>query len=152
MALKSIYCIFCFHASPRILDVLHQRLNTNNDNQRIDPQPTAVNQAILLRFRFDNLKLYCGFLYTSPCIINRIWGLNNYDYRWMIMFDFICMGSTYLFGTARRERKAQNENICLQRDSNPRLATTRLVEKRFRPLGYDTLMKIWRLMSYWIVG
>ena len=44
--------------------------------------------------------------------------------------------------------KIQNENIFLQRDSNPRLATTRLVEQRFRPLGYDTLMKIWRLMSY----
>ena len=55
------------------------------------------------------------------------------------MLDFICMGSTYLFGTARRERKIQNENICLQRDSNPRLATTRLEEQRFRPLGYDTL-------------
>ena len=60
----------------------------------------------------------------------------------MVVLDFICMGSTYLFGTARRERKIQNENICLQRDSNPRLATTRLVEHRFRPLGYDTLMKI----------
>ena len=33
-----------------------------------------------------------------------------------------------------------------------RLATTRLVEQRFRPFGYDTLMKIWRLISYWIVG
>ena len=68
------------------------------------------------------------------------------------MLDFICMGSTYLFGTARRERKIQNENIGLQRDSNPRLAaTTRLVEQRFRPLGYDTLMEIWLLMSYWIM-
>ena len=28
--------------------------------------------------------------------------------------------------------------------------TTR--EQRFRPFGYDTLMKIWRLISYWIVG
>ena len=69
---------------------------------------------------------------------------------WMVMLDFICMGSTYLFGTARRERKIQNENICLQWDSNPRLAMTRLVERRFGPLGYDTLIKIWRLMSYWI--
>ena len=33
-----------------------------------------------------------------------------------------------------------------------RLATTRLVEQRFRPLGYDTLMTTWRLISYWIVG
>ena len=69
----------------------------------------------------------------------------------MVMLDFICMGSTYLFGTARRERKIQNENICLQGDSNPRLATTRLVTQQFRLLGYDTLIKIWRLMSDWIV-
>ena len=48
---------------------------------------------------------------------------------------------------------AKNENICLQRDSNPRLATTQLVEQRFRPLGYDTLMKITMiivLLDSWI--
>ena len=44
--------------------------------------------------------------------------------------------------------KIQNENICLQRDSNPRLATTPLVEQRIRPLGYDTLMEIWRLIIF----
>ena len=27
------------------------------------------------------LKLYCRFEYTKPCMINRIWGLNNYDFR-----------------------------------------------------------------------
>ena len=51
------------------------------------------------------------------------------------------------------ERKIQDENICLQRDSNQRLATTWLEEQRFRPLGYDTLMKIWRfylLLDSWI--
>ena len=32
-------------------------------------------------------------------MINRIRGLNNYDYRWMVMFDFICIGPTELFGT-----------------------------------------------------
>ena len=31
------------------------------------------------------------------------------------MIDFICMDSDELFGTGRE----QNENICLQRDSNP---------------------------------
>ena len=31
-------------------------------------------------------------------------------------------------------------------------ASPRLEEQRFRPLGYDTLMQIWRLISYWIVG
>ena len=40
------------------------------------------------------------------------------------MLDFICNGSVDLFGTGR-ERKIQNENICLQRDSNPRPASPR---------------------------
>ena len=42
----------------------------------------------------------------------------------MDMLDFICNGSVDLFGTGR-ERKIQNENICLQRDSNPHPASPR---------------------------
>ena len=34
------------------------------------------------------------------------------------MLDFICIGSAKLFDTGR-ERKIQNENICIKRDSNP---------------------------------
>ena len=53
-----------------------------------------------------------------PYMINRIWSLKkNYDYMWMVMLDFIYMGSADLFGTGR-EQKIQNENICSQRDSN----------------------------------
>ena len=26
---------------------------------------------------WDFLKLYCGYLYTRPCMINRIWGLKQ---------------------------------------------------------------------------
>ena len=37
------------------------------------------------------------------------------------MLDFICMGSTELFGTG--EAKKFKIEICLQRDSNPRNAT-----------------------------
>ena len=40
------------------------------------------------------------------------------------MLDFICNGSVDLFGTGR-ERKIQNENICLQRDLNPQPASPR---------------------------
>ena len=36
----------------------------------------------------------------------------------MVMLDFICMSTAELVGTGM-ERKIQNENICLQRDSNP---------------------------------
>ena len=39
------------------------------------------------------------------------------------LLDVICMGSAKLFGT-ERERKNQNENVWLQRESNPRHATT----------------------------
>ena len=55
------------------------------------------------------------------------------------MLDFICMAFAKLFG-AGRELKIQNENICIQWDSNPRHATLGQVNLRFRPLGHDTLM------------
>ena len=67
------------------------------------------------------------------------------------MLDFICMGSVDLFGTVK-ELKIQNENICLQRDSNPPHATPRQVNQRFRPLGRDALIMISGLMSYRIMG
>ena len=67
------------------------------------------------------------------------------------MLDFICMGSADLFGTGR-ERKIPNENVCLQRNSNPRHATPRQESERVRPLGHDTLMMISGLMSYRIMG
>ena len=69
----------------------------------------------------------------------------------MVMFDFICMGYGELFGTGR-DRKIQNENRCLQRDSNPRHATRRHVNQHFRPLGHHALMTICGLMSDRIVG
>ena len=46
-------------------------------------------------------------------MIIRIWGLNNYDYRLIVMFDLFCMGSDKLFGT-EGERKIQNEIMCFQ--------------------------------------
>ena len=55
------------------------------------------------------------------------------------MLDFICMDSVDLFGTGR-ERKIQNENICFQRDSNPRHASPRQVTQHFgitRPRRLD---------------
>ena len=67
------------------------------------------------------------------------------------MLDFICNGSVDLFGTGR-ERKIQNENICLQRDSNPHRIGPRQVSQRLRPLGHESLMMISGLMSYRIMG
>ena len=67
------------------------------------------------------------------------------------MLDFICNGSVDLFGTGR-ERKNQNENICLQRDLNPHPASPRQESRRLRPLGHEGLMVISGLMSYRIMG
>ena len=60
--------------------------------------------------------------------------LNNYDYRWMVMLDFIYMGSADLFGTGR-ERKIQNEKMCFQWDSNTHHASPTQENQRLRPLG-----------------
>ena len=65
------------------------------------------------------------------------------------MLDFIC--SVDLFG-AGRERESQNENICLQRDSNPHHASQRQESQRLRPLGHEGLMVISGLISYKIIG
>ena len=67
------------------------------------------------------------------------------------MLDFICNGSVDLFGTGR-ERKIQNENICLQRDSNPHHASPRQESQRLRPLSHEGLMAISGLISYRIMG
>ena len=65
----------------------------------------------------------------------------------MVMLAFICNGSVYLLGTGR-EQKIQNENICLQRDSNPHHTSPRQESQRLRPLGHEGLMVISGLMSY----
>ena len=67
------------------------------------------------------------------------------------MLDFICNGSVDLFGT-ERERKIQNENICLQLDSNPHHISPRQESQRLRTLGHEGLMVISGLMSYRIIG
>ena len=70
----------------------------------------------------------------------------------MNMLDFICNGSVDLFRTGR-ERKIQNENVCLQWDSNPHTASPRQEKsQRLRPLGHEGLMAISGLMSYRVMG
>ena len=69
----------------------------------------------------------------------------------MGMLNFICNGSVDLFGTGR-ERKIQNENICLQRDSNLHHASQRQESQRLRLLAHEGLMVFSGLMSYRIMG
>ena len=64
----------------------------------------------------------------------------------MVMLDFICTGAAEMFGTEGSE-KSKNENICLQRDSNPRHAITRQVNQCFRPLGTRWLDIKWSIHS-----
>ena len=52
---------------------------------------------------------------------------------WMVMLDFMYMGSADLFETGR-SRKIQNENICFQRVSNKHDASPRQESQRLRPL------------------
>ena len=69
----------------------------------------------------------------------------------MDMLDFIGNGSVDLFET-EKEQTIQNENICLQQDSNPHHASPRQESQRIRPLGNEGLMVISGLMSYRIMG
>ena len=89
--------------------------------------------------------------YTRPCITNRIWGLKQ---LWLQMIGHAWF---HLHGHCWAVRKGegaktQNENICLQRDSNSRHANPRQVNQRFRVLGQDAVMRISDLKSYRIVG
>ena len=66
------------------------------------------------------------------------------------MLDFICNAFVDLFGT-RRDRKIQNENICLQRDSNAHHASPRQESQRLRLLGHEGLIVNSGLMFYRIM-
>ena len=65
----------------------------------------------------DLITANCGYKYTRFCMSNRISGLKQLDYRWMVILDFTGTGSPELFGMAR-ERNIQNENIWLHRELN----------------------------------
>ena len=69
-------------------------------------------------------------------MINRIWGLKTT----MNIGECSCLISFARDPLSFLEQagieKIQNENIFLQRDSNPHLATPRPVNQRFRPHGH----------------
>ena len=67
----------------------------------------------------------------------------------MVMLDFICKGSAELFGTGREKK---NKKKMSPAGFEPTPGTMRQVNKRFRPLGHDSLMMICGIMSYRIVG
>ena len=67
------------------------------------------------------------------------------------MLNFICLLHSAVLNR-EGAKKINMKILCLQRDFNPRHATPRQVNQRFRPLGQDALMMISGLMSYKIVG
>ena len=79
-----------------------------------------LDDKILLDcIRDQILKLYCGYKYTRPCMINRIWGLKTT----MTTGDghaWFHLDGIHWAVRNRLRWKILNENICLQRDSNQR--------------------------------
>ena len=53
---------------------------------------------------------------------------------WMVMLDFICMGSAELSGTGRKWKNL-NENMS-PAGFEPTPGTPRQINQRFRPLGH----------------
>ena len=54
---------------------------------------------------FQSGLLHCGYKYTRPCMINRIWSLYNNGYRWMVMLDFIRIVPAELFWTGTHSKR-----------------------------------------------
>ena len=81
-----------------------------------------------------NLKLYCGYKYTRPCMINRIWDVLQ---LWLQVNGHAWFHLHGLQWPVRNGEGAKNsnENIGLQRDSNQRYANPRQESQRCRPLG-----------------
>ena len=100
---------------------------------------------------FSNLKLYCRYAYTKPCMINRIWDLKQ---LWLQMNGHAWFHLQRLRWPVRkgRERTIHNENICYQQDSNTHLPSPWQESQRLRPLGHEGLLVISVLMSYRIMG
>ena len=97
------------------------------------------------------LKLYCGYKYTRPCMINHIGDLKQLylqvnGHAWFHLHEF---GYDVRNGEGAKNSKYK---YLFPADSNPSHAAPRQANQRFRPLGHDALMMISGLKSYRIVG
>ena len=104
-------------------------------------RPSVLLPYLCYVSRYDvlDLKLYCRYEYTKPCIINRIWCLKQ---LWLKVNGHAWFHLQRLRWPVRNGEgaKNQNENICLQRGSNPHHACSRQESQRLRPLGHEGLM------------
>ena len=65
------------------------------------------------------LKLHCGYKYTRPCMISRIWGLKQ---LWLQVNGHAWFHLHWLRWAVRNGEGVNNskwKQICLQRDSSP---------------------------------
>ena len=100
---------------------------------------------------YTPLKLYCGYKYTRPCMINRIWGLHQ---LWLQMNGHGWFHLHVLRWAIRKGEGANNSKWKYMSPTGfePTPGTPRQVNKGFRPLGHDASMTICGLMSYRKVG
>ena len=132
--------------NPKLRNKIEKKIPEKDQAKGILENPYK-NYKKIIKWKIGMLvKLYYGYKYTEPCMINHIWGLKQ---LWLQVNGHAWFHFQLLCWIVRNgeERKIQNENICLQRDSNPHHASPRQESKRLRPLGHEGLMVISGLMS-----
>ena len=100
---------------------------------------------------FWQLKLYCRYLYTRPCMINHIWGLKQ---LWLKVNGHAWFHLQRLRWPVRNWEGAKNSKWKYMSPAGFELhpASPRQESQRLRPLGHEGLMVIIGLMSNRIMG
>ena len=110
-----------------------------------NPQPHTCRKRDCLTCPFH----YPAFIHI--CLLGCVHPWRLWLAKQETLTRFNLHGSVKLFGKDR-ERNIQNENICLQQDSNPHHATPRLAYQHLVSLGQGALIIICGLMFYRILG
>ena len=133
-AINYAYCSTCTCNFSVVTSIISRHFDKNIDEfthgmitfalhpiHRTIPELSIISRPISYCYTEMSFKLYCGYKYKRPCMINIVSGLKQRQLQvngHAALPDFICIRSAELFGTGR-ELKIQIENVCLQRDSNP---------------------------------
>ena len=105
-----------------------------------------------LRLLSWNLKLYCRYLYTRPCMINHIWGLKQ---LWLQVNGHASFHLQRLCWPVRNGEGAKNSKWKYMSPVGfepTHCQSTTGKSQRLRPLGHEGLMVISGLMSNRIMG
>ena len=112
-------------------------------------EPTETRNRPFLKVKFANrgtdalnLKLYCRYLYTRPCMINHTWGLKQ---LWLQVNGHAWFHLQRLCWPVRNGEGAKNSKWKYVSpagfEPTPRQSTTGKLQ-RLRPLGHEGLMVI----------